>query len=184
MVSSSACILQTDKSHLAAAWVMLSHVAAVVSRCIGRSTLLAGFTETAEDRHMHLSHFPCKLCPCLHACVVPQSQSVEQPASLHDTASSYRQPAKVAYTPTDQAAAVRLQVQLAQAEYQLPRLTRLWSHLERQAGGQSKGMGEKQIEVDKRLLRNQIAALKRGLEEVRRHRASHRQRRFEVASFS
>lgn len=72
-----------------------------------------------------------------------------------------------------------LQVQLAQAEYQLPRLTRLWSHLERQAGGQSKGMGEKQIEVDKRLLRNQIAALKRGLEEVRRHRASHRQRRFE-----
>jgi GTPase len=41
-------------------------------------------------------------------------------------------------------------------EYQLPRLTKMWSHLERQAGGQVKGMGEKQIEVDKRILRTQV----------------------------
>lgn len=41
-------------------------------------------------------------------------------------------------------------------EYQLPRLTKLWTHLERQAGGQVKGMGEKQIEVDKRILRTQV----------------------------
>ena len=62
-----------------------------------------------------------------------------------------------------------LQVQLAQAEYQLPRLTRMWSHLERQAGGASgqvKGMGEKQIEVDRRLLRSQAARLRRQIEEV------------------
>ncbi|CAI5516877.1 unnamed protein product [Closterium sp. Naga37s-1] len=45
------------------------------------------------------------------------------------------------------------QVQLAQLEYQLPRLTRMWTHLERQAGGMVKGMGEKQIEVDKRIIR-------------------------------
>lgn len=51
------------------------------------------------------------------------------------------------------------QVSLAQMEYQLPRLTRMWSHLERQAGGQVKGMGEKQIEVDKRILRDQVNLL-------------------------
>ncbi|KAF3620769.1 putative BEL1-like homeodomain protein 3-like [Capsicum annuum] len=52
-----------------------------------------------------------------------------------------------------------LQVSLAQMEYQLPRLTRMWTHLERQAGGQVKGMGEKQIEVDKRILRTQLSVL-------------------------
>lgn len=41
-------------------------------------------------------------------------------------------------------------------EYQLPRLTKMWTHLERQSGGQVKGMGEKQIEVDKRILRTQV----------------------------
>lgn len=43
-------------------------------------------------------------------------------------------------------------------EYQLPRLTKMWTHLERQAGGQVKGMGEKQIEVDKRILRTQVSS--------------------------
>lgn len=42
-------------------------------------------------------------------------------------------------------------------EYQLPRLTKMWTHLERQSGGQVKGMGEKQIEVDKRILRTQVS---------------------------
>lgn len=48
-------------------------------------------------------------------------------------------------------------VALAQMEYQLPRLTKMWNHLERQAGGKVKGMGEKQIEVDKRILRDQVS---------------------------
>ncbi|GFP88095.1 GTPase hflx [Phtheirospermum japonicum] len=73
-----------------------------------------------------------------------------------------------------------LQVSLAQMEYQLPRLTRMWSHLERQAGGQVKGMGEKQIEVDKRILRDQIGALKKEIETVRKHRKQYRTRRFAV----
>ncbi|CAN1824079.1 GTPase HflX [Linum perenne] len=73
-----------------------------------------------------------------------------------------------------------LQVALAQMEYQLPRLTKMWSHLERQAGGKTKGMGEKQIEVDKRILRNQIGVLKKELESVRKHRKQYRNRRTSV----
>ncbi|RCV38791.1 hypothetical protein SETIT_8G170500v2 [Setaria italica] len=73
-----------------------------------------------------------------------------------------------------------LQVTLAQMEYQLPRLTKMWNHLERQAGGQVKGMGEKQIEVDKRILRTQIGALKKELESVRKHRKLYRNRRQSV----
>jgi hypothetical protein len=53
-------------------------------------------------------------------------------------------------------------VELAQTEYQLPRLSRMWSHLDRVAGGgQVRGAGEKQIEIDKRLLRDRAAALRR-----------------------
>ncbi|KAL3505330.1 hypothetical protein ACH5RR_035171 [Cinchona calisaya] len=73
-----------------------------------------------------------------------------------------------------------LQVSLAQMEYQLPRLTRMWTHLERQAGGKVKGMGEKQIEVDKRILRTQIGVLKKELESVRKHRKQYRTRRVSV----
>nr|XP_043607561.1 GTPase HflX [Erigeron canadensis] len=73
-----------------------------------------------------------------------------------------------------------LQVALAQMEYQLPRLTKMWTHLERQSGGQVKGMGEKQIEVDKRILRTQIGALKKELESVRKHRKQYRTRRLSV----
>ncbi|XP_077247994.1 GTP-binding protein, HflX isoform X2 [Tasmannia lanceolata] len=73
-----------------------------------------------------------------------------------------------------------LQVALAQMEYQLPRLTKMWSHLERQAGGKVKGMGEKQIEVDKRILRTQIGVLRKELESVRQHRKQYRNRRLSV----
>jgi len=74
----------------------------------------------------------------------------------------------------------KLQVELAQAEYQIPRLTRMWSHLERQAGGaagRTKGMGEKQIEVDRRLLRSRAAKLRKDIEDVRTHRKAYRDRR-------
>ena len=56
----------------------------------------------------------------------------------------------------------RLQVELAQLQYLLPRLTRLWSHLERQAGGiGTRGPGETQLETDRRLLGRRIAQLQR-----------------------
>ncbi|KAK8642402.1 hypothetical protein V6N13_011746 [Hibiscus sabdariffa] len=73
-----------------------------------------------------------------------------------------------------------LQVALAQMEYQLPRLTKMWTHLERQSGGKVKGMGEKQIEVDKRILRTQIGVLKKELESVRKHRKQYRNHRFSI----
>lgn len=71
-----------------------------------------------------------------------------------------------------------LQVELAQIEYDLPRLARQWSHLSRQKGSvQQRGEGEKQIEVDRRLLRRQKKQLLEDLEHVRTHRQLHRERR-------
>ena len=58
----------------------------------------------------------------------------------------------------------------------------MWTHLERQAGGKTKGMGEKQIEVDKRLLRTRMGQLKRNLDDVRMHRKQYRERRAQVSS--
>ena len=72
----------------------------------------------------------------------------------------------------------RLQVELAQIAYDLPRLARQWSHLSRQKGSvQQRGEGEKQIEVDRRLLRRQKDQLEEELEHVRTHRQLHRSRR-------
>lgn len=65
----------------------------------------------------------------------------------------------------------RLQVELAQLEYQLPRLTRLWTHLSRTGGGiGTRGPGETQLETDRRVIRTRISKLKERVEGVRRHR--------------
>lgn len=73
----------------------------------------------------------------------------------------------------------RLQVQLARLQYSLPRLKRAWTHLERQRGGGGfiGGAGEAQIEVDRRLVRDQIARLKSELTTVRRQRETQRKGR-------
>jgi GTP-binding protein HflX len=72
----------------------------------------------------------------------------------------------------------RLQVELAQLQYSLPRLTGLWRHLERQAGGiGTRGPGETQLETDRRLVRERIATLKRALQAVERERETQRRRR-------
>lgn len=72
----------------------------------------------------------------------------------------------------------RLQVELAQIEYDMPRLARQWSHLSRQRGGvQQRGEGEKQIDVDRHMLRRQKEQLQEELEHVRTHRQLHRERR-------
>ncbi len=72
-----------------------------------------------------------------------------------------------------------LQVELAQMEYALPRLTRAWTHLSRQSGGftGARGDGEKQIELDRRLVRTKIAQLKKDLEVVRSQRQTQRKSR-------
>jgi GTP-binding protein HflX len=72
----------------------------------------------------------------------------------------------------------RLQIELAQLQYLLPRLTRMWSHLSRQSGGiGTRGPGETQLEVDRRRVQERIARLERELEGVRKVRAVQRQGR-------
>jgi GTP-binding protein HflX len=72
----------------------------------------------------------------------------------------------------------RLQIELAQLEYSLPRLTRAWGHLVRQGGGiGARGEGETQLEQDKRRIRNAIDRCKRELETVRSTRATQRKDR-------
>jgi GTP-binding protein HflX len=79
-----------------------------------------------------------------------------------------------------------LQVELARMQYSLPRLARMWSHLDRQRGGSgggkgggaaSRGEGEQQIEVDRRLARGRIDRIKEELDEVRRIRQTQRKQR-------
>ena len=84
----------------------------------------------------------------------------------------------------------RLQVDLAKMQYSLPRLTRMWGHLDREGGGgsagsggggggggASRGMGEQQVEVDRRLARTRIDQCKRELAEVRKQRNTRRKER-------
>ena len=73
----------------------------------------------------------------------------------------------------------RLQVELAHLDYQAGRLVRSWTHLERQRGGFGflGGPGETQIEADRRLIRDRMAKIRRELEQVRRTRGLHRDRR-------
>ncbi len=81
----------------------------------------------------------------------------------------------------------QLQVELAQYQYRLPRLTRAWTHLARQAGGGAgrggtggvglRGPGETQLEVDRREIGRRIAQISAQLEDVRRHRALYRRQR-------
>jgi GTP-binding protein HflX len=74
----------------------------------------------------------------------------------------------------------RMQVELAQLEYMLPRLTRMWTHLEKTRGGigiGARGPGETQLETDRRLIGHRIRVLKERLEEVKRAREVQRQSR-------
>ncbi|HMG17949.1 MAG TPA: GTPase HflX [Gemmatimonadales bacterium] len=72
----------------------------------------------------------------------------------------------------------KLQVELAQLEYLLPRLTRMWTHLSRIRGGIGlRGPGETQLETDRRVIRRRIATLRKRLKDVAEHRANQRQGR-------
>ena len=74
----------------------------------------------------------------------------------------------------------KVQVELAQLQYLLPRLTRVWTHLERQMGGigSRAGAGETQIEVDRRLLRDRISKLKNELTKIEKNRLTRTKKRF------
>lgn len=78
-----------------------------------------------------------------------------------------------------QTAAAKTQVELAQYRYMLPRLTRLWTHLERQRGGSVglRGPGETQLEMDQRIIRNRISLLKERLVEIDQQKTTQRKNR-------
>ncbi|KAA6349573.1 GTPase HflX [termite gut metagenome] len=85
-----------------------------------------------------------------------------------------------------QTANAKTQVELAQYQYMLPRLTRLWTHLERQGGGSGsarggsvglRGPGETQLEMDKRIILNRIALLKAQLEQIDKQKTTQRKNR-------
>ncbi len=77
-----------------------------------------------------------------------------------------------------QTAQARTQVELAQLQYLLPRLRGLWSHLERQRGGIGmRGPGEKEIETDRRIVRDKISGLKKDLETIDRQNQTQRKQR-------
>lgn len=73
----------------------------------------------------------------------------------------------------------KTQVEMAHLEYMLPRLTRMWSHLDRQrgGGGTNRGTGETQIEADKRIIKNRLALLRDELKKIDRQMATQRQNR-------
>lgn len=77
----------------------------------------------------------------------------------------------------------KTQVELARYQYLMPRLTRMWTHLERQRGGTGTrgGAGEKEIETDRRIIRNQITLLEKKLEKIDRQGVTRRKSRANVA---
>lgn len=76
----------------------------------------------------------------------------------------------------------KLQIELASVRYQMPRLRRLWTHLSRQrtggaGGGHLKGEGEKQIEIDRQILKHKINQIQKEIEQVKKHRQTQRRER-------
>lgn len=85
-----------------------------------------------------------------------------------------------------QTSQAKTQVELARYQYLMPRLTRMWTHLERQRGGTGTrgGAGEKEIETDRRMIRDQISVLKKKLEKIDRQGATRRKSRNNVVRVS
>jgi len=81
-----------------------------------------------------------------------------------------------------QTAQARTQVELARNQYLLPRLTRMWTHLERQRGGTGTrgGSGEREIETDRRNIRNQISVLKEQLKKIEKQKITQRKSRSNI----
>lgn len=157
----------------------------VPMRAINRATLIG--TGKVEEIKLHTTSHGIDVIIFDHELSPSQQRNLEK--SIGKPVIDRREVILDVFARRAQTKEASLQVELARVRYELPRLKRLWTHLERQAGGGKgflKGMGEKQIEVDKRLAKERIHSLTRQLKEVHRHRELTRQQRMrsEVPSFA
>ena len=121
----------------------------------------------------------------------PQLRNIEKALNAQnqkDITNTHKQPVRVIdrtilileiFLHRAQTSYAKTQVEMAHLQYMLPRLTRMWSHLDRQRGGgtTSRGMGETQIEADKRIIGQRIALLREELKKIDRQMATQRQNR-------
>ena len=146
------------------------------SRTYIRSGKLLEIKEYCEENEIEVVIFDDELSPT-------QLRNIERELNIRILDRTnlildiFAQRAKTAYA--------KMQVELAQYQYLLPRLTRMWTHLERQKGGIGmRGPGETQIETDRRIIQDKIARLKEQLKKVDRQMASQRGNRGSMVRIS
>ena len=146
------------------------------SRTYIRSGKLLEIKEYCEENEIEVVIFDDELSPT-------QLRNIERELNIRILDRTnlildiFAQRAKTAYA--------KMQVELAQYQYLLPRLTRMWTHLERQKGGIGmRGPGETQIETDRRIIQDKIAKLKEQLKKVDRQMASQRGNRGSMVRIS
>ena len=146
------------------------------SRTYIRSGKLAEIKQYIEENEVEIVIFDDELSPT-------QLRNIERELNIRILDRTnlildiFAQRAKTAYA--------KMQVELAQYQYLLPRLTRMWTHLERQKGGIGmRGPGETQIETDRRIIQDKIAKLKEQLKKVDKQMASQRGNRGSLVRIS
>ena len=146
------------------------------SRTYIRSGKLLEIKEYCEENEIEVVIFDDELSPT-------QLRNIERELNIRILDRTnlildiFAQRAKTAYA--------KMQVELAQYQYLLPRLTRMWTHLERQKGGIGmRGPGETQIETDRRIIQDKIARLKEQLKKVDKQMASQRGNRGSMVRIS
>lgn len=128
---------------------------------------LQEIAQYAEDNNIHTIIFDDELSPA-------QTRNIENSLSTCKVIDRTRLILDI-FSSRAQTAHAKIQVELAQYEYLLPRLTRMWTHLEKQRGGIGmRGPGEKEIETDRRIVRQRMSLLKERLKVIDRQKATQR----------
>ncbi|MBO4543579.1 MAG: GTPase HflX [Bacteroidales bacterium] len=128
---------------------------------------LQEIAQYAEDNNIHTIIFDDELSPA-------QTRNIENSLSACKVIDRTRLILDI-FSSRAQTAHAKIQVELAQYEYLLPRLTRMWTHLEKQRGGIGmRGPGEKEIETDRRIVRQRMSLLKERLKMIDRQKATQR----------
>lgn len=128
---------------------------------------LQEIAQYAENNNIHTIIFDDELSPA-------QTRNIENSLSACKVIDRTRLILDI-FSSRAQTAHAKIQVELAQYEYLLPRLTRMWTHLEKQRGGIGmRGPGEKEIETDRRIVRQRMSLLKERLKVIDRQKATQR----------